>query len=67
VLFEIAGTHQGVFGGIDPTGRSVRILEAGFFTVEGEHVVEADFVSDGLGLRIQLGVLPEDFWTNPYR
>jgi predicted ester cyclase len=67
VLFEVSGTHRGVFGGIGPTGRSVRMLEAGFFTVEGEHVVAADFVSDGLGLRIQLGVLPEDFWTNPHR
>jgi predicted ester cyclase len=67
VLFEVSGTHQGVFGGIEPTGRSVRMLEAGFFTVEGEHVVAADFVSDGLGLRIQLGVLPEDFWSNPHQ
>lgn len=67
VLFEVAGTHQGVFGGIEPTGRSITMLEAGFFTVENGQVVAADWVSDGLGLRIQLGVLPEDFWTNPHR
>lgn len=67
VLFEVSGTHEGVFGGIEPTGRSIRMREAGFFTVEGGMVVAADFVSDGLGLRIQLGVLPEDFWTNPSR
>jgi len=42
----------------------VRILEAGFFTVRGGMVVAADYVSDGLGPRIQLGALPEDFWTN---
>jgi predicted ester cyclase len=67
VLFELSGTHQGVFGGIEPTGRVVHMLEAGFFTVENEQVVAADWVADGLGLRIQLGVLPEDFWTNPHR
>lgn len=67
VLFEHSGTHRGPFGGIEPTGRSMQFLEAGFFTVEGGQVVAADFVSDGLGLRIHLGVLPEDFWTNPHR
>lgn len=66
-LFEISGTHLGTFGGIEPTGRQVRMLEAGFFTVEDGYVVAADWVSDSLGLRIQLGVLPEDFWTNPHR
>ena len=67
VLFEISGTHRGVFGGIEPTGRSIRMREAGFFTVEDGMVVAADWVSDSLGLRIQLGALPEDFWTNPSR
>lgn len=67
VLFELSATHRGVFGGIEPTGRPVKMLEAGFFTVEGGYVVAADWVSDSLGLRIQLGVLPEDFWTNPRR
>lgn len=65
-LFELTGTHLGLFGGIEPTGRSVTMLEAGFFTVENGQVIAADWVSDGLGLRIQLGVLPEDFWTNPH-
>ena len=50
----------GVGGGI------ATMLEAGFFTVDGEQVGAADWVSDSLGLRIQLGVLPEDFWTNPH-
>ena len=67
VLFELTGTHLGVFGGIEPSGRQATMLEAGFFTVETGQVIAAEFVSDGLGLRIQLGVLPEDFWTNPHR
>jgi predicted ester cyclase len=66
VLFECAGTHQGVFGGMEPTGRTMRFLEAGFFNVADGRVVAADWVADGLGLRIQLGFLPEDFWTNPH-
>jgi predicted ester cyclase len=67
VLFEHTGTHKGPFGGMEPTGRAMRFLESGFFTVEGEHVVAADWVSDGIGLRIALGYLPEDFWANPHR
>ncbi len=67
VLFEHTGTHLGVFGGMEPTGRKMRFLESGFFTVRDGKVVSADWVSDGLGLRIQLGYLPEDFWRNPHR
>jgi predicted ester cyclase len=67
VLFEHSGTHLGVFGGIPPTGKTVRFQESGFFTVADEQVLAADWVSDGLGLRIQLGVLPDDFWSNPHR
>ena len=67
VLFECAGTHRGVFGGIEPTGRAVRFWEAGFFRVLDGMVIEGDFVADRLGVRIQLGVLPEDFGTNSHR
>lgn len=67
VLCGHTGTHQGPFGGMEPTGRAMTFLEPGFFTVEGEHVVAADWVSDGIGLRIALGALPEDFWTDPHR
>lgn len=67
VLIEHSGTHQGTFGGMEPTGKRMRFLESGFFKVANGQVISADFVSDGLGLRIQLGVLPEDFWQNPRR
>lgn len=67
VLFEHTGTHQGTFGGIEPTGKQMSFLESGFFKVADDQVISGDFVSDGLGLRIQLGVLPEDFWQNPQR
>jgi predicted ester cyclase len=67
LMFEWVGTHDGPFGGIEPTGRTIRFREAGFFRVEDDMVIEGDFVADGLGARIQLGVLPEDFWTNPHR
>lgn len=64
-LVEHAGTHLGTFGGIKPTGRAMCFLESGFFRIEEGQVIEGRFVSDGLGLRIQLGILPEDFWINP--
>jgi predicted ester cyclase len=67
VLVDFVGTHEGTFGRIEPTGRKIRFREARFFRIEHGLVVEGDFVSDGLGARIQLGVLPEDFWTNPHR
>jgi predicted ester cyclase len=66
VLFEHSGTHQGVFGGMEPTGRTMRFLEAGFFLVANGRVVSTDWVSDGIGLRIELGFLPKDFWKNPH-
>lgn len=66
VMFEHSGTHLGEFGGIPPTGRSMRFLEAGFFRVQDGQVIAADWVSDGTGLRIDLGVLPKDFWSNPH-
>ena len=66
-LFTQGGTHQGNFAGVEPTGRTVRFLEAGFFHVRNGMVIAADYVSDGLGARIQLGVLPDDFWTNSRR
>ena len=63
-LFTLSGTHGGVFAGVEATGRPVSFQEAGFFTVRNGMVVAADYVADGLGVRIQLGVLPADFWTN---
>jgi predicted ester cyclase len=66
-LFALTGTHLGVFAGIEPTSRRVRILAAGFFHVRNGMVVAADYVADDLTVRIQLGVLPEDFWTNSRR
>jgi hypothetical protein len=54
-----------VFGGIEPTGRTIRFRESGFFRVRNGMVTDADYVADGLGARIQLGVLPETFWTDP--
>jgi predicted ester cyclase len=66
VLFEHTGTHQGVFGGMEPTGRTMRFREAGFFTVANGRVVSTDWVSDGIGLRIDLGFLPRDFWKDPH-
>lgn len=67
LMFDWVGTHEGVFAGIEPTGRTVRFREACFFTVANGQVIAGDFVADRLGARIQLGVLPDDFGTNPRR
>lgn len=47
VLFELTGTHQGTFGGIEPTGKQMSFLESGFFKVADGQVISGDFVSDG--------------------
>lgn len=67
VLFERSGTHHGTFAGMEATGKQMRFLESGFFEVASVQVISGGFVSQGLGFRIQLGVLPEDFWQNPHR
>jgi len=63
-LFFLSGTHGGLFSGVEATGRPVRFQEAGFFTVRNGMVVAADYVTDGLSARIQMGVLPDDFWVD---
>lgn len=65
--FEWVGTHDGPFGGIEPTAIAIRFCEVSLFRVEAGMVVECDFVSVGLGARIQPGLQPKDLWTNPHQ
>ncbi len=61
----LTGTHRAEYRGIAATGRTVTYEEAAFWTIEENKLREGWFVSDALGLRIQLGILPEDIWHNP--
>jgi predicted ester cyclase len=53
------GTHQGVFMGQVPTGRSFAITIIDICRLEDERIVEHWGVADRLGLVEQLGLLPQ--------
>lgn len=52
------GTHTGAFLGIPPTGRRVRFESVNIDRVEGGRIAERWLLSDGLGILMQLGVVP---------
>ncbi len=61
----LAGTHLAEHRGIAATGCKVSYEEAAFWHIEDDKLKEGWFIADALGLRIQLGILPEDYWHNP--
>jgi steroid delta-isomerase-like uncharacterized protein len=52
------GTHQGTFGAIPPTGRSVQVSGMDFYRFSKGKLVEHWDNIDQLGLLRQLGVIP---------
>lgn len=58
VRFEFTGTHEGRFGGIEPTGERVSGSNMALFRIEDGKIVERWLESDNLEMLQQLGVLP---------
>ena len=56
----LRGTHDGEFRGIEPTGRSIEVQNMIFTRTEDGKIVERWLQPDLLGLRRQLGVVPDD-------
>jgi hypothetical protein len=54
----VRGTHTGDFMGIPPTNRSVEIHAINVHHIEGGCSVEHWVNSDGMGMLMQLGVIP---------
>jgi len=52
------GTHQGVFNGIPPTGRTVQVTGVSIERVVEGRIVEGWVTNDALGMLQQLGVIP---------
>ena len=52
--FVSTGTHHGTFGGIEPTGRRVRVAEVAIFRIQGDKIAEQWLFADATGLRRQL-------------
>lgn len=57
VRFTFEGTHEGRFGGVEPTGKRVSGTNIGFFRIEDGKIAERWLESDDLGLLQQLGVV----------
>lgn len=58
VRFTLEGTHEGSFGGIDPTGRRVSATNMVLMRLEEGRIVERWAESDNLSMLQQLGVSP---------
>ncbi|WP_224334486.1 ester cyclase [Haloprofundus halobius] len=56
VRFVFEGTHEGRFGGIEPTGNRVSGTNMGLFRIEDGKIAERWLESDNLELLEQLGV-----------
>lgn len=54
-----SGTHQGSWRGVEPTGKTATMAMMMFFRFENGLLVELWEVDDQLGLRKQLGLVPE--------
>jgi steroid delta-isomerase-like uncharacterized protein len=57
VYWQVSGTHQGVFAGIEPTGKKVKIHGIIINRLENKKIVENWVVRDTFGLMVQLGVI----------
>ena len=58
--WTLSGTHSGPFLGIPPTGRTIRVSGMSLDHLENGVLVSGFDGWDNLGLRQQLGVVPED-------
>jgi predicted ester cyclase len=52
------GTHQGVFFGVPPTGKSIEVQAMNFYRFSAGQIVEERGQPDLLGLMQQIGAIP---------
>ena len=58
--WKLTGTHEGVFNGIDPTGRSISLDGMDQFTFRAGKMASNFVVFDQMEVGRQLGLLPPD-------
>jgi predicted ester cyclase len=61
------GTHLGPLSSIPPTGKRVAMKEIVFWRLVGGQLRAIWSVGDALGLRVQLGAIPESAWHQSVR
>lgn len=59
-VFQVTGTHLGLFQGVAPTGRRVSFTGTAVFTIDHDCVVEDRTTVDLLSLLQQIGAIPAD-------
>jgi predicted ester cyclase len=59
VFATYEGTHQGPFGGFEPTGKRAKFTFSGVFRVAGGKLAEFWITWDNMTILGQLGLLPE--------
>jgi predicted ester cyclase len=52
-------THRGEYVGVPPTGKEVEFTGISVYRIEGDRIGESWTIEDELGLRRQLGAVPE--------
>ena len=52
------GTHQGIFGGLAPTGRSITVPWVMLTRFANGRIIEESEIFDALGMMTQLGAIP---------
>jgi predicted ester cyclase len=62
-LMRLRGTQTGPWKGIPATGRTVDFQESAFWRVQEGLIVSGNFVTDAIGVRIQLGQIPQSVWS----
>ncbi len=60
IRWTMTGTHQGAFWGTPATGRRVTVAGMSLDRIEGGRIVAGFDAWDELGLRRQLGMLPDE-------
>ena len=58
IRWTAAGTHNGEFRGIPPSGKPIKIAGVALYRVAGSKIVEGWSQPDTLGLLQQIGVIP---------
>ena len=56
--FVMRGTHKGVFFGVPPTGKSIKVQAMNFYRFSNGQIIEEYGQPDMLGLLQQIGAIP---------
>ncbi len=56
--FTMRGTHQGVFMGVPPSGKSFAVTSMAIYRIAGGQIAEEHGLSDMMRIMMQIGAIP---------